>query len=147
MYASVCSAASVRLQSVHGRPQGFPGESQASRYPSYPTLIELLQHVDSITPGHPESHDTEGVEVTTGPLGQGFSNAVGLAIAQAHTGAVFNKPGYDLVSNHTYCFFGDGCAMEGISSEAASLAGHLQLGNLIMVYDDNHISIGVCHSI
>ena len=100
------------------------------------------QSVDSITPGHPESHDTEGVEVTTGPLGQGFANAVGLAIAQSHTAAVFNKPGYDLVTNYTYCFFGDGCAMEGISSEAASTAGHLQLGNLIMVYDDNHISIG-----
>lgn len=102
------------------------------------------QTVDSITPGHPESHDTPGVEVTTGPLGQGFSNAVGLAIAQAHTAAKFNKPGYDIVNNHTYCFFGDGCAMEGIASEAASTAGHLQLGNLIMVYDDNHISIGNC---
>jgi transketolase len=74
-------------------------------------------------------------------LGQGFANAVGLAIAQAHTGAVFNKPGFDLVNNYTYCFFGDGCAMEGIASEAASMAGHLQLGNLVMIYDDNHISI------
>lgn len=101
----------------------------------------ILQTVDSITPGHPEAHDTPGIEVTTGPLGQGFSNAVGLAIAQTHTGAVFNKPGYDLVNNHTYVFFGDGCAMEGIASEAASMAGHLQLGNLIAIYDDNHISI------
>jgi transketolase len=66
---------------------------------------------------------------------------VGLAIAQAHTGAVFNKPGYDLINNHTYVFFGDGCAMEGVASEAASMAGHLQLGNLIAIYDDNHISI------
>ena len=98
--------------------------------------------MDSITPGHPESHDTPGIEVTTGPLGQGFSNAVGLAIGQAHTAAVFNKPGFELVSNHTYCFFGDGCAMEGIASEAASTAGHLQLCNLICIYDDNHISIG-----
>lgn len=104
--------------------------------------LTSVEHVDSITPGHPESHDTPGVEVTTGPLGQGFSNAVGLAIAQAHTAAVFNKPGFDLVTNHTFCFFGDGCAMEGIASEAASLAGHLQLGNLICIYDDNHISIG-----
>ena len=101
-----------------------------------------MQKVDSITPGHPECHDTPGIEVTTGPLGQGFSNAVGLAMAQAHTAACFNKPGFDIIDNYTYCFFGDGCAMEGIASEAASTAGHLQLGNLIMIYDDNHISIG-----
>jgi len=104
--------------------------------------LKTFRQVDSILPGHPESHDTPGIEVTTGPLGQGFANAVGLAVAQAHTGAVFNKPGYDLVNNYTYMFFGDGCAMEGIASEAASAAGHLQLGNLIAVYDDNHISIG-----
>ncbi|KAF7195480.1 putative transketolase [Pseudocercospora fuligena] len=110
----------------------------------YDLSIDDLKHfrqVDSKTPGHPESHDTPGIEVTTGPLGQGFTNAVGLAIAQAHTAAVFNKPGYELVNNHTYTFFGDGCAMEGVASEAASTAGHLQLGNLIAIYDDNHISI------
>lgn len=100
-----------------------------------------FQTLDSITPGHPESHDTPGIEVTTGPLGQGVCNAVGLAMAQAHTGAVFNKPGFDVVDNYTYCFLGDGCLMEGVSSEASSLAGHLQLGNLICIYDDNHISI------
>ena len=105
-------------------------------------LSDIFQQLDSLTPGHPEANHTPGVEVTTGPLGQGFSNAVGLAIAQAHTAAVFNKPGYDLFTNHTYTFFGDGCAMEGIASEAASLAGHLKLGNLIAVYDDNQISIG-----
>lgn len=101
----------------------------------------ILQSVDSKTPGHPEAHDTPGVEVTTGPLGQGICNAVGLAMAQAHTAAVFNKPGFELINNYTYCFLGDGCLMEGVSSEACSLAGHLQLGNLIAIWDDNHISI------
>ncbi|KAF1846895.1 transketolase [Cucurbitaria berberidis CBS 394.84] len=103
--------------------------------------LKNFRQVDSITPGHPEAHDTPGIEVTTGPLGQGFANAVGLAMAQAHTAAVFNKPGFDLINNHTFTFFGDGCAMEGIASEAASMAGHLKLGNLIAIYDDNHISI------
>ncbi|KAK4994840.1 Transketolase [Elasticomyces elasticus] len=103
--------------------------------------LTLLQTVDSICPGHPEAHDTPGVEVTTGPLGQGFGNTVGLAIAQKHSEAVFNKPGFDLFTNYTYCFFGDGCMMEGIASEAASMAGHLQLGNIIAIYDDNHITI------
>ncbi|KAJ5729164.1 Transketolase C-terminal/Pyruvate-ferredoxin oxidoreductase domain II [Penicillium malachiteum] len=103
--------------------------------------LKNFRQLDSITPGHPEAHDTPGIEVTTGPLGQGFSNAVGLAIAQAHSGGVFNKPGFELFNNYTYTFFGDGCAMEGIASEAASMAGHLKLGNLIAIYDDNHISI------
>ncbi|KAH8698543.1 transketolase TktA [Talaromyces proteolyticus] len=103
--------------------------------------LKAFRQLGSITPGHPEAHETPGIEVTTGPLGQGFANAVGLAIAQAHTGAVFNKPGYNLFDNYTYTIFGDGCAMEGVASEAASTAGHLKLGNLIALYDDNHISI------
>lgn len=81
------------------------------------------------------------MEVTTGPLGQGFANAVGLAMAEAHSAARFNKPGFNLFDNYTFCFFGDGCAMEGIASEAASQAGHLQLGKLICIWDDNKISI------
>jgi transketolase len=103
--------------------------------------IKAFRSVDSKTPGHPEAHDTPGIEVTTGPLGQGICNAVGLAMAQAHSAAVFNKDGFNLIDNYTYCFLGDGCLMEGVSSEASSLAGHLQLGNLICIWDDNHISI------
>ncbi|CAH0059140.1 unnamed protein product [Clonostachys solani] len=103
--------------------------------------LKAFRTIDSITPGHPEAHDTPGIEVTTGPLGQGICNAVGLAMAQAHTAATFNKPGFTISDNYTYCFLGDGCLMEGVSSEASSLAGHLQLGNLIAIYDDNHISI------
>ncbi|KAF9028108.1 Transketolase [Podila verticillata] len=110
----------------------------------YPTSIEDLKQfrqLNSKTPGHPESHITVGIEVTTGPLGQGFANSVGLAIAEAHMAATFNKPGFDLFNNYTFVILGDGCLQEGVASEAASLAGHLQLGKLIALYDDNHISI------
>ncbi|TFY71741.1 hypothetical protein EVG20_g1262 [Dentipellis fragilis] len=103
--------------------------------------LKAFRQIDSLTPGHPEYRHTDGIEVTTGPLGQGISNAVGLAIAQAHIAAEFNKDGFELVNNYTYAFLGDGCLMEGVSSEACSLAGHLQLGNLIAIWDDNHISI------
>ncbi|MGF1571155.1 MAG: transketolase [Nodosilinea sp.] len=93
------------------------------------------------TPGHPENFETPGVEVTTGPLGQGIANAVGLAMAEAHMAARFNKPDCTLVDHYTYVILGDGCNMEGVSGEACSLGGHLGLGKLIALYDDNHISI------
>lgn len=107
------------------------------------TLDDLKQfrQFQSVTPGHPENFETKGVEVTTGPLGQGICNAVGLAMAEAHTAATYNKPDMKLIDNYTYCIMGDGCHMEGVSGEACSLAGHLGLGKLIALYDDNHISI------
>jgi len=95
----------------------------------------------SKTPGHPEVKHTEGVETTTGPLGQGVANAVGMAMAEAHLAAVTNTVGHTVVDHHTYFIAGDGCLMEGISHEAASLAGHLRLGKLIGFYDDNRITI------
>jgi transketolase len=95
----------------------------------------------SKTPGHPEYGLTPGVEVTTGPLGQGFANGVGMAIAEAHLAAEFNRPGYEVVNHYIYAIATDGDLMEGVASEAASLAGHLRLGKLIYLYDDNRISI------
>jgi transketolase len=95
----------------------------------------------SRTPGHPEYGHTPGVETTTGPLGQGIMNGVGMAIAEAHLAAVFNRPGHGIIDHHTWVICGDGDLMEGASHEAASLAGHLGLGKLICVFDDNHITI------
>ncbi|KAI9189636.1 Transketolase [Blastocladiella emersonii ATCC 22665] len=103
--------------------------------------LKNFRQLDSKTPGHPEAGWTPGIELTTGPLGQGISSAVGLAIAEAHLAAHFNRPGYELFNNHTFVILGDGCLQEGVASEAASLAGHLQLGKLIALYDDNHVTI------
>ena len=107
------------------------------------TMEELMsfRQWGSRTPGHPEFGVTPGVEVTTGPLGQGLSNGVGMAIAAAQLAAQFNQPGYDVVNHYIYAIVTDGDLMEGVASEAASLAGHLKLGQLIYLYDDNHITI------
>ena len=114
-----------------------PGDRQAV------TLDDLksFRQAGSRCTGHPEYGWTSGVETTTGPLGQGLANSVGMAISERWLAATYNRPGYDLFSHHVYAFCGDGDMMEGISSEAASLAGHLKLSNLCWIYDDNHISI------
>jgi transketolase len=103
--------------------------------------LKQFRQWESKTPGHPENFMTLGVEVTTGPLGQGICNAVGLAMAEAHLAAKFNKPDHTIIDHYTYVIMGDGCNMEGVSGEACSLAGHLGLGKLIALYDDNNISI------
>ncbi|MBQ2712107.1 MAG: transketolase, partial [Clostridia bacterium] len=103
--------------------------------------LKSFRQWGSLTAGHPEYKHTVGVETTTGPLGQGFANAVGMAIAEAHLAAVYNREGFPIVDHYTYVLLGDGCMMEGIQSEAASLAGTLKLNKLIALYDDNGISI------
>ena len=110
----------------------------------YDLALEDLQQFrqwGSRTPGHPEYGHTPGVEATTGPLGQGFANGVGMAMAEAHLAAVYNRPGHEIIDHTTYAIVTDGDLMEGVASEAASLAGHLRLGKLIYLYDDNRISI------
>jgi transketolase len=103
--------------------------------------LESFRQWGSRTPGHPEHGLTPGVEATTGPLGAGLSNSVGMAVAEAFLAATFNRPGHTLVDHRTFGILGDGCLMEGVAAESASLAGHLGLGKLIYLYDDNHITI------
>lgn len=103
--------------------------------------LKNFRQMGSLTPGHPEYGHTKGVEITTGPLGQGMANAVGMAMAEAYLAKKFNKPGFPIVDHYTYAIAGDGCMMEGIASEAASLAGTLGLGKLIVLYDSNNITI------
>lgn len=103
--------------------------------------LKRFRQLHSRTPGHPEVTDTPGVEITTGPLGQGIASAVGMALAEAHLAARYNRPDFNLVDHYTYVFVGDGCLMEGVSAEASALAGTLGLGKLIVLYDSNGISI------
>jgi transketolase len=103
--------------------------------------IQQFRQWGSRTPGHPEVHRTPGVEATTGPLGQGLANAIGMAIAEAHLAARFNRPGHQVVDHRTYCLVGDGDLMEGVAAEACSLAGHLRLAKLTVLYDSNRITL------
>ena len=103
--------------------------------------IKQFRQWGSITPGHPERGLTPGVETTTGPLGQGFGNGVGMAISEAHLAARYNRPGFEIVDHFTYGLVSDGDLMEGVSSEAASLAGQLELGKLIYLFDNNHVTL------
>jgi transketolase len=103
--------------------------------------LKRFRQWQSLTPGHPESHLTRGVEASTGPLGQGIANAVGMAIGEAHLAARYNRPGHEVFNHHTYVLAGDGDFMEGVQAEAASLAGHLNLGKLIVLYDSNGVTL------
>ena len=103
--------------------------------------IKRFRQWGSLTPGHPERRFTPGVETTTGPLGQGFGNGVGMAIAERYLAARYNRPGFEIINHFTYGLVSDGDLMEGVAAEAASLAGHLKLGKLIYLYDNNHITL------
>lgn len=103
--------------------------------------LKQFRQWDSKTPGHPEVHHTDGVEATTGPLGQGIAMAVGMAMAEAHLAATYNKENFNVMDHYTYAICGDGDLMEGVSQEASSMAGHMKLGKLIVLYDSNDISL------
>ena len=136
-HASMLLYALLHLAQVASDPE------HADKGPYAVTLDDIKQfrQLSSVTPGHPEYRLTAGVETTTGPLAQGVSNSVGMAMAQRYMAQRYNKPGFDLFDYHVYALCGDGCMMEGVSNEAASLAGHLKLGNLTWIYDSNHITI------
>ena len=110
-------------------------------YPLSLDQIKQFRQWGSETAGHPERHPSLGIEITTGPLGQGFANGVGMAMAEAYLAACYNKPDFNLIDHYTYAIVSDGDLMEGVASEAASLAGHLKLGKLIYLYDDNHMTL------
>ena len=103
--------------------------------------LKQFRKLNSKTPGHPEFGHTDGVDATTGPLGQGIAMAVGMAMAEAHLASKFNQNGFPVVDHYTYALVGDGCLMEGISYEAMSMAGHMKLGKLVVLYDSNDISL------
>jgi len=143
-YVLSCGHASMLLYSmIHlAGVKHVDHEGHVHDEPSLPIeQIKKFRQLDSRTPGHPEYRYTGGVETTTGPLGNGAGNSVGMAIASKWLGARFNKPGFDLFGFHVYTQVSDGCLMEGVASEAASLAGHLKLDNLTWIYDDNRITI------
>ena len=132
-HASMLLYGLLHLAQVQG---GFDNEKPVTL-----DAIKQFRQLSSVTPGHPEYRMTAGVETTTGPLAQGVSNSVGMAMAQRFLAQRYNKPGYPLFDYHIYALNGDGCMMEGVSNEAASMAGHLKLGNLTWIYDSNHITI------
>src|SRR5713226_167209 len=136
--------ASMLLYSLLHLP-GIKAVNAKYEVPGHPTVtlddIKHFRQLDSKCPGHPEYRWTSGIETTTGPLGQGVATSVGMAIATRWLAAHFNRPGYELFNYDVYALCGDGCMMEGVSSEAASLAGHLKLKNLCWIYDNNKINI------
>jgi transketolase len=137
-HASMLLYSTLHLTGV----RAYTSEGKVSKEPAISMdEIKRFRQLDSKTPGHPESHITSGVETTTGPLGQGAGNSVGMAIASKWLAANYNQPGFEIFDFKTYAVCGDGDLMEGVASEAASLAGHLRLGNLCWIYDNNHVTL------